>query len=195
MNDNYLKGMKCPTCGSEGPFRIEMTAEFAVTDEGLGDIVFEERKASDPCQCVGCQHRGTTHDFCVVRQRLRDYNVEWQFTGTATSPEAAAMDAWEAMRAMDSIANVFDVTDEEGETVRVDLQEVLEDGRSSARDPEADSYIGHATLEQINRANRKLEVLGAVNDVVVNEQARVATKRTGDVFVQAWVQVKSGANR
>ncbi|MCG3177579.1 MAG: hypothetical protein MOGMAGMI_02553 [Candidatus Omnitrophica bacterium] len=53
---------------------------------------------------------------------MPDYLVTWEMNITADSPLEAAQRAWYYMRTPDSTANVFDVTGEDGRTVRVDLE-------------------------------------------------------------------------
>lgn len=52
MNTNLLKGMKCPQCGSKGPFRAEITTWVDLHDDGLKNpdlkIICE---TSSPCYC------------------------------------------------------------------------------------------------------------------------------------------------
>lgn len=52
-----------------------------------------------------------------------EFLVTWRIDSSAATPEAAAREAWDAMRRPDSIANVFDVSDEAGNVIRVDLGE------------------------------------------------------------------------
>ena len=49
------------------------------------------------------------------------YLVTWQIDVEADGPDAAAQQAWEAMRRPDSIANVFTVRQENGVESEVDL--------------------------------------------------------------------------
>lgn len=53
---------------------------------------------------------------------MPDYLVMWEIDINAKSPEAAAAKALEIQRDPNSVATVFDVTDEDGRTVRVDLE-------------------------------------------------------------------------
>lgn len=57
---------------------------------------------------------------------MPSYRLTWEIDAEASSPEEAARWAWETMRKPGSTANVFDVTDENGVTTRVDLQEIDE---------------------------------------------------------------------
>jgi hypothetical protein len=52
----------------------------------------------------------------------KDFEVTWTFTALATSPEGAAKQAWQAMRAQHSSANMFSVFDEEGNETQVELE-------------------------------------------------------------------------
>lgn len=55
---------------------------------------------------------------------MADFIVTWVIDAEGVdSPKAAAEYAWAAMRRPDSMANVFDVTDADGNTTRVDLSE------------------------------------------------------------------------
>lgn len=65
-NVNCLQGMKCPDCGSFGPFKILVSsvAFCTVTDDGLefvgGDTDWDPK--SD-CSCMSCPKTGTVADF------------------------------------------------------------------------------------------------------------------------------------
>lgn len=52
------------------------------------------------------------------------YVVTWEMDVDAGTPEEAARQAWAAMRAPESTANVFDVLDETGGCTRIDLEEL-----------------------------------------------------------------------
>ena len=55
---------------------------------------------------------------------MTHYVVTWEIDVDAETPQDAARQAWELMRAEDSTANVFDVLDEDGECTRVDLEDL-----------------------------------------------------------------------
>lgn len=65
-NVNCLQDMKCPFCGSFGPFKILVTsvAFCTVADDGLefigGDTDWNDK--SD-CSCIRCLKSGTVADF------------------------------------------------------------------------------------------------------------------------------------
>lgn len=52
------------------------------------------------------------------------FRVLWEIDSEAETPEAAAREAWDAMRRPDSTACVFDVRDEAGNVVTIDLAEI-----------------------------------------------------------------------
>jgi hypothetical protein len=54
----------------------------------------------------------------------QSYLVEWQMHIDADNPATAARQAWEHLRREDSTANVFDVIDESGHKIRVDMTEL-----------------------------------------------------------------------
>ena len=67
-NDNVLEGMRCPRCGSEEPFYIEVTMLVTVYDSGT-----EQSKYGDSgwghesyATCVECRWEGTAGDLYVV---------------------------------------------------------------------------------------------------------------------------------
>lgn len=53
---------------------------------------------------------------------MPEYLVQWEIDLIAETPEAAAAKALDIQRDPDSLATVFDVTNEDGRTVRVDLE-------------------------------------------------------------------------
>ncbi len=57
---------------------------------------------------------------------MNQYIVTWEMDVEAKTPEQAAQGAWRTMRIPDSTANVFNVVDGEGNSKKVDLQELLE---------------------------------------------------------------------
>jgi hypothetical protein len=54
---------------------------------------------------------------------MPEWTVNWTGTYETDTPMQAAVEAWEAMQRVGSIANVFDVSDKVGMTVRVDLDD------------------------------------------------------------------------
>ena len=64
-NKNYLIGMACPKCGSEGSFHIKAMAYFVVTDDGTDcgrDVEWED---DDYCYCPRCERSGRTAEFKI----------------------------------------------------------------------------------------------------------------------------------
>ena len=65
-NSNCLEGVKCPNCGSLGPFRIWATMEgwAEVDDDGVvdhqGDVEWEDTSL---CQCFECGNRSDVAGF------------------------------------------------------------------------------------------------------------------------------------
>ena len=54
---------------------------------------------------------------------MPEYLVKWKINVNADSPREAAEQAWAHMRRPDSTANVFTVTDEDGDDTEVDLMD------------------------------------------------------------------------
>ena len=63
-NENCLRGMRCPHCGSEGPFGIAIDAVYLVSDDGveeqLGDNDWD---AASYCECRACGNAQTVGAF------------------------------------------------------------------------------------------------------------------------------------
>jgi DNA-directed RNA polymerase subunit RPC12/RpoP len=66
-NNNVLEGIKCPTCGSEEAFRIQVTTWITYVDEGEA---FLQDKGSDQewddesgIACCACGHDGMIFEF------------------------------------------------------------------------------------------------------------------------------------
>jgi hypothetical protein len=63
-NTNCLEGVKCPACGNEDTFRIQITTMADVTDDGAevehGEMDWDEASYAECAQC--CKH-GKLSDF------------------------------------------------------------------------------------------------------------------------------------
>lgn len=63
-NDNCLRGMRCPVCGSLGSFEIEVTKRVTVYDDGTddngGDTEWDDNSS---CSCNECEHSGVVREF------------------------------------------------------------------------------------------------------------------------------------
>lgn len=64
MNENCLKGMQCPKCGSYEPFRINAQVTLTAYDDGTefngGDVEWDDDAA---CACIECGRTGKVRDF------------------------------------------------------------------------------------------------------------------------------------
>ena len=86
---------------------------------------------------------------------MKNYTVSFEIDiDDAHTPYYAAQRAWQHIIRPGSTANVFDVTDEQGETVRVDLQDTWESKRINlvaeiALDRMAMSAHGWSPLQQL----------------------------------------------
>lgn len=89
---------------------------------------------------------------------MADYAVTWEFDSIdADSPEDAARMARAAQIREGTIATVFDVTDEQGNTTRIDLTEI---------DEERASTEAAAPAPKTARAPTAEELLDLLNDLV-----------------------------
>ena len=65
-NTNILEGMRCPQCGSEGPFRIRCQVLVLMDDDGtLDDLGGSEWEDDSLCECDECDHSGTVKDYTI----------------------------------------------------------------------------------------------------------------------------------
>lgn len=65
-NVNCLEGIKCPQCGQEDEFRIEVVKTLKVTDSGTEDLGGEEYWDKDSwCHCPACEREGKVKEFQV----------------------------------------------------------------------------------------------------------------------------------
>lgn len=62
-NINCLVGMRCPVCGSFGPFRIRTTCTSLVSDDGTEDSVDFDWDDDSNCDCTACAFRHTVKAF------------------------------------------------------------------------------------------------------------------------------------
>jgi hypothetical protein len=61
--------MKCPRCGSEGPFGIEISAVYLVSDEGVIEQIGDnEWTPQSYCECRGCYFSGNVEDFEIKEE-------------------------------------------------------------------------------------------------------------------------------
>ncbi len=65
-NTNCLEGMRCPQCGSYGPFQIEARTVVLVEDDGTEFVGAEIEWDNDSfCACPECEKVGVVADFTV----------------------------------------------------------------------------------------------------------------------------------
>ena len=62
-NTNCLAGMKCPECGSLGPFALASYGIAEVTDSGVEEYYDVEWDDDCFCHCLLCGRYATVGDF------------------------------------------------------------------------------------------------------------------------------------
>ena len=62
-NENCLKGMRCSKCGSEGPFKINVSAMAVIHDDGVAEYTEPDWPDHTFCACNQCGHRSTAGHF------------------------------------------------------------------------------------------------------------------------------------
>jgi hypothetical protein len=76
-NTNCLEGMRCPSCGSYGPFQMEANIVVLVSDEGTQDAGGDyEWDLDHSCKCEECSHAATIGDFTEEPQQAPTWRVE-----------------------------------------------------------------------------------------------------------------------
>ncbi len=67
MNSNCLEGIKCPSCGSEGPFIIEIKTQVLMYDDGAEDCDSDHHWDKDSyMRCYECDEDGPAQDFRIT---------------------------------------------------------------------------------------------------------------------------------
>ncbi len=67
-NNNCLDGLRCPNCGSDEPFRIQVTQTVLMYDQGSEDDDMGghmEWDESSYCECHECNDGATVKDFTL----------------------------------------------------------------------------------------------------------------------------------
>ena len=62
-NENCLAEMKCPNCGSEGPFYIRAESTFLVSDDGTDEYEDVEWFDGSRCRCKACEFSASVMRF------------------------------------------------------------------------------------------------------------------------------------
>ncbi len=62
-NTNCLDGLRCPECGSFGPFKITTRCVAVVYDDGIDETHDHEWDSNSPILCDECDHAGDVGDF------------------------------------------------------------------------------------------------------------------------------------
>jgi len=71
MNENALRGMRCPHCGNSSNFDITTTVICKVDDDG-SDANYSDHEWDDDsqCRCSRCAYEGVVRDFIFARENL-----------------------------------------------------------------------------------------------------------------------------
>lgn len=55
--------MSCPSCTSEGPYRIVGIAVFEVDDDGSSEFTDLDWHSASSCSCMNCDFQGIVSEF------------------------------------------------------------------------------------------------------------------------------------
>jgi ribosomal protein S12 methylthiotransferase accessory factor YcaO len=96
-NENCLQGVKCPACGNEDTFRIQVTTMASVTDDGAevehGDMDWDDDSYAECANC--CEHG-----------KLSDFKAQSETPSGSLSPGRALHDA--LLEALESVLSHID---------------------------------------------------------------------------------------
>ncbi len=81
MNTNCLEGIRCPECGSYGPFGIGTHCSAIVHDDGVEETSGHEWDKFSPITCQKCDHDGAVGDFTVSGFHLNEYEIDRAYGG------------------------------------------------------------------------------------------------------------------
>jgi hypothetical protein len=73
-NENCLEGICCPSCASEGPFDITVTAVSEVHDDGTEDTNDQEWNDESPIVCKQCHHADIVSTFSASASAINLHN-------------------------------------------------------------------------------------------------------------------------
>ncbi len=80
MNSNCLEGIKCPACGSEGPFVIEVRTQVLMYDEGSEDYNSDshwDNTSYMRCdECDECDEDGPAKHFRTPTTQENDHDQQ-----------------------------------------------------------------------------------------------------------------------
>jgi hypothetical protein len=85
MNENCLEGLRCPNCGSYGPFHISVRTIALMDDDGTLDYEGAEWEDDSYCDCQECHHVATAGDF-------KDVDNDGRFKDCADCGETGNID-------------------------------------------------------------------------------------------------------
>ncbi len=74
INTNCLEGMACPSCKSKGDFRIWVSGDALVSDDGIADIENLEWDDDSSCACRECTYGGTVSGFKAAIAKAKGRN-------------------------------------------------------------------------------------------------------------------------
>jgi hypothetical protein len=120
-NENCLKGIKCPQCGSDEAFGIACDVVYEITDDGTGDQLTDghEWDETSYCECRNCFKSGTVADF-----RVNHVEVGMRKLRTLMTEYSRLMEDREKSMEDENIPCVEDI-DESIDSVREDVFDVV----------------------------------------------------------------------
>lgn len=126
-NTNCLADMRCPRCGSEGPFDISAGALFTVADSGVEAYYGVEWNNDASCYCRQCQHDSIVNDFMIEHQ-------------TDTGPDvvsALLKAAGEALQALERVSDALHYEDGDPAGSNIRERDTTEIGGEHVSSPSA----------------------------------------------------------
>jgi hypothetical protein len=118
MNTNCLEGMKCPNCGSEGPFTVAVTGWTKVSDDGTDHVEDVEWEDDAKTYCTQCPREGTWESFRIPTAKSRALTLLAQYDEAMTLLTQLVQDGGRDKRIMEARATVEEMAYELADTLR-----------------------------------------------------------------------------
>ena len=80
VNDNCLRGIRCPKCKSTEPFNITASCEAQVYDDGVTDTFDFDWDDDASCECGECGFTGEVQKFYLKRDKKKEI-IAFRFKG------------------------------------------------------------------------------------------------------------------
>jgi predicted nucleic-acid-binding Zn-ribbon protein len=106
MNTNCLEGIKCPKCGNEDSFAVDVKGWATITDDGLGSVMDADWEEDADTVCSICSHQGPWSEFIIPTPKSRAIALLAQYDEAMTLLTQLVQDGGRDKRIMEARATV-----------------------------------------------------------------------------------------